>query len=74
MQRYLIEFGTEEGKLLFKSFLTRLDYMDISDVPGMPGHPEHGMILHLTAKQAREVEKKLKMSIFDPYTFTCNRI
>ena len=72
--RYLIEFEDPTGLSLFESVLNRLDYTKMYHVDGLPGHPKYGLILHGTAKQMREVEKKLRWSTFDPYTFTCNRI
>lgn len=73
-KRYLIEFDKEEGRILFKSLLTPLDYEWVSDVQGLPGHPPYGVIFRGTAAQRRNAELKLKMSCFDPYSFTINAI
>lgn len=73
-RRYLIEFDDRAGIDLLKSVLPRSDYTKMYEVPGLPGHPKWGLVVHGTAKQLREIELKLKMSVFDPYSFTCNRI
>ncbi len=73
-RRYLIEFEQREGLDKLMSLIGPLDCTKMLEVPGMPGHPRWGLIVHGTAKQLHRIEDKLKMSIFDPYSFTCNRI
>lgn len=73
--RYLVEFDDPAGLLALESMMLPVDYIRKSPIPGLPGHPKYGMIFHFNSmKQAHEMEKKLKMSVFDPYSFTLNRI
>lgn len=73
--RYLVEFDDLAGLSLLESMLFPTDYIRKSAVPGLPNHPKHGMVFVFhNMREARKMEKKLKMSVFDPYSFTVNKI